>query len=250
MTKAERPRKFISYLRVSTDRQGLSGLGLEAQRDTVKRYVEGRAGALVAEYVEVESGRNPERPRLAAARVHAKRAGAVLVFAKLDRLARDVDVVREVVRSGVRVVFCDLPDLPMDSSGELMVNIMASFAEFEARRISERTKAALTAAKARGVVLGNPKGAAALRLYHAARKRQGIPHRTGASAAREAVQSNAVARAEGLAETIRELRSHGIDSHRGLAEVLNAKGLRSPRGGRWHPTTVARLLRRLTAVPV
>jgi DNA invertase Pin-like site-specific DNA recombinase len=245
MVKAPKPLRFISYLRVSTDRQGISGLGLDAQRETVRRYAETRGGPVIAEYVEVESGRNPERPQLAAARVHAKRTGAVLAFAKLDRLARDVDVVREVVRSGVRVAFCDLPDLPMDASGELMVNIMASFAEFEARRISERTRAALQAAKARGVRLGNPLGAEALRRYHKARKRRGEPHRTGAAAAVEAVRINAAARAEAIAATVAALQAQGVTSHRGLAEVLNAQRVPTPRGGSWHPTTVARLLGRL-----
>lgn len=248
MVKASRPLRFISYLRVSTDRQGASGLGLEAQRETVRRYVEGRNGPLLAEYVEVESGRDPARPQLAAARVHAKRAGAVLVFAKLDRLARDVDVVREVVRSGVRVAFCDLPDLPMDASGELMVNIMASFAEFEARRISERTKAALAAAKARGARLGNGgAGVAALRRYHALRKLHGRPHHSGAAAASEAASINAGLRAEALSETVRQLRSQGITSVRALTDVLNARRVPSARGKDWHPTSVARLLKRLGA---
>ena len=155
--------KFISYLRVSTDKQGRSGLGLEAQREAVTRYLNGGNWTVVAEYVETESGKRSDRPKLAAALGHAKAIGATLVFAKLDRLTRNVDLLRTLVASGVDLVFCDLPHVPPGAMGRFLLTQMASVAELEAGLISERTKAALAAAKARGVKLGNPNGARAMR---------------------------------------------------------------------------------------
>jgi DNA invertase Pin-like site-specific DNA recombinase len=133
--------KFVSYLRVSTDKQGRSGLGVEAQREAVARYLNGGSWKLVAEYVETESGKRSDRPKLAAALGHAKAIAATVVFAE---------------------VFCDLPHVPAGAMGRFLLTQMASVAELEAGLISERTKAALAAAKARGVKLGNPNGARAL----------------------------------------------------------------------------------------
>jgi DNA invertase Pin-like site-specific DNA recombinase len=155
--------KFVSYLRVSTDKQGRSGLGVEAQREAVARYLNGGSWKLVAEYVETESGKRSDRPKLAAALGHAKATGATVVFAKLDRLTRNVDLLRTLVTSGVDLVFCDLPHVPPGAMGRFLLTQMASVAELEAGLTSERTKAALAAAKARGVKLGNPNGARALR---------------------------------------------------------------------------------------
>ena len=155
--------KFVSYLRVSTDKQGRSGLGLEAQREAVATYLNGGKWTLVKEYVETESGKRTDRPKLAAALAHAKAIGATLVFAKLDRLSRNVDLLRSLVASDVDLVFCDLPHVPPGAMGRFLLTQMASVAELEAGLISERTKAALAAAKARGVKLGNPNGARALK---------------------------------------------------------------------------------------
>jgi DNA invertase Pin-like site-specific DNA recombinase len=155
--------KFVSYLRVSTDKQGRSGLGVEAQREAVARYLNGGSWKLVAEYVETESGKRSDRPKLAAALAHAKAIGATVVFAKLDRLTRNVDLLRTLVTSGVDLVFCDLPHVPPGPMGRFLLTQMASVAELEAGLVSERTKAALAAAKARGVKLGNPNGGRALR---------------------------------------------------------------------------------------
>jgi DNA invertase Pin-like site-specific DNA recombinase len=155
--------KFISYLRVSTDKQGRSGLGVEAQREAVTRYLNGGDWKLIKEYVETESGKRADRPQLAAALKYAKAIGATLVFAKLDRLTRNVDLLRSLVASDVDLVFCDLPHVPAGAMGRFLLTQMASVAELEAGLISERTKAALAAAKARGVKLGNPNGARALR---------------------------------------------------------------------------------------
>src|ERR1700689_4648726 len=155
--------KFISYLRVSTDKQGRSGLGLEAQRAAVEGYLNGGRWTGVADYVEAESGKRSDRPKLAKALAHAKVIGATVVFAKLDRLTRNVDLLRSLVTSGVDLVFCDLPNVPPGAMGRFLLTQMASVAELEAGLISERTKVALAAAKARGVKLGNPNGARALR---------------------------------------------------------------------------------------
>src|SRR5258706_8227761 len=155
--------KFVSYLRVSTDKQGRSGLGLEAQREAVKRYLDGGDWKPLAEYVETETGKRADRPNLKAALAHSKAIGATLVFAKLDRLTRNVDLLRALVASDVNLVFSDLPHVPTGAMGRFLLTQMASVAELEAGLISERTKAALAAAKARGVKLGNPSGARALR---------------------------------------------------------------------------------------
>jgi DNA invertase Pin-like site-specific DNA recombinase len=150
--------KFVSYLRVSTDKQGRSGLGLEAQRESVTRYLNGGSWKLVAEYVEVESGKRNSRPQLQAAISHAKATGAKLVIARLDRLARNLHFVSSLQERGVDFVAADMPD-----ANRLTIHIIAAVAEAVGRTISDNTKAALASAKARGVRLGNPNGARALR---------------------------------------------------------------------------------------
>lgn len=228
--------KFISYLRVSTDKQGRSGLGLEAQRTTVDSYLNGGRWKLLAEYVETESGRRTDRPQLTKALAHAKAVGATLVFAKLDRLTRNVDLLRSLVASNVDLVFCDLPHVPAGAMGRFLLTQMASVAELEAGLISERTKAALAAAKARGVKLGNPNGARALN-----------GKQVGNKDAVAAVKANAEHRATNLKGLLDDLRSQGIKSVRTISTELNGRGILTPRGGTWHPTSVARLLARLSA---
>lgn len=228
--------KFVSYLRVSTDKQGRSGLGLEAQRAAVDGYLNGGRWTLAAEYVETESGKRSDRPKLAKALAHAKAIGATLVFAKLDRLTRNVDLLRSLVTSDVDLVFCDLPHVPPGAMGRFLLTQMASVAELEAGLISERTKAALTAAKARGVKLGNPNGARALRGKQIGNKQ-----------AVAAVKANAEHRAANLRAIVEDLRAQGIGSVRSIAVELNERGILTPRGGAWHPTSAARLLSRLQA---
>jgi DNA invertase Pin-like site-specific DNA recombinase len=228
--------KFISYLRVSTDKQGRSGLGVEAQRAAVDGYLNGGRWTLAAEYVETESGKRADRPKLAKALAHAKAIGATVVFAKLDRLARNVDLLRSLIASNVDLVFCDLPHVPPGATGRFMLTIMASVAELEAGLISERTKAALAAAKVRGVKLGNPNGARALRGKQVGNKQ-----------AVAAVKANAAQRASNLRAILDDLRSQGIASVRAIAAELNARCILTPRGGAWHPTSTARLLARLSA---
>ena len=228
--------KFVSYLRVSTDKQGRSGLGLEAQRVAVESYLNGGRWTLTAEYVEAESGKRSDRPKLAKALAHAKAIGATVVFAKLDRLTRNVDLLRSLVASDVDLVFCDLPDVPAGAMGRFLLTQMASVAELEVGLISERTKAALAAAKARGLKLGNPNGARALK-----------GKQIGNTQAVAAVKANATHRAANLRAIVDDLRAQGITSVRAIAAELNERGILTPRGGVWHPTSAARLMSRLRA---
>ncbi len=228
--------KFISYLRVSTDKQGRSGLGVEAQRAAVETYLNGGRWKLVAEYVEAESGKRSDRPKLAKALAHAKAIGATVVFAKLDRLSRNVDLLRSLVTSDVDLVFCDLPHVPPGAMGRFLLTQMASVAELEAGLISERTKAALAAAKARGVKLGNPNGARAL-----------LGKQVGNKQAVAAVKANAEHRAANLRAIVDDLRAQGVTSVRAIAAEMNERGILTPRGGMWHATSTARLLSRLEA---
>jgi DNA invertase Pin-like site-specific DNA recombinase len=228
--------KFVSYLRVSTDKQGRSGLGLEAQREAVARYLNGGTWTLTAEYVETESGKRTDRPKLQAALSHAKAIGATVVFAKLDRLTRDLDLLRALVRSEVDLIFCDLPHVPPGAMGRFLLTQMASVAELEAGLVSERTKAALAAAKARGVKLGNPNGARALR-----------GKQVGNHAAVATIKAQAQQHASNLGTIVSEIRAAGITSVRAMADELNNRAILTPRGATWHPTSVARLLVRLDA---
>ena len=159
-----------------------------------------------------------------------------MVFAKLDRLTRNVDLLRSHVESDVDLVFCDLPSVPPGPMGKFLLTQMASVAELEAGLIGERTKMALAAAKARGVKLGNPNGARALR-----------GKQTGNTEAVARIKQKASQRATDLQSILADLKRSGVTSVRGLAEELNNQGIPSPRGGAWHPTAVARLLSRLSA---
>ena len=221
----------MSYLRVSTDRQGRSGLGLEAQRAAVDAYLNGGSWRLLEEYLEVESGKKNDRPQLAKALHHAKVTGATLVIAKLDRLSRDAHFLLGLDKAGVDFVAADMPH-----ANRLTVGIMALVAEQEREAISKRTKEALAAAKRRGVKLGNPNGAAALRKAG-----------KGNAAAVARVQEAAHQRAEDLQPVIQELQEHGITGLRAIGRALNERGVVTPRGGKWHPTTVARVMERMDA---
>ena len=157
--------KWVSYLRVSTDRQGRSGLGLEAQRQAVTDYLNGGNWALVSEFVEVESGKRSDRPQLAAALAACRKHKAKLVIAKLDRLSRNVAFIASLMDGNVDFVCCDFP-----TANRLTLHILAAVAEHEREAISVRTKAALAAVKARGTKLGNPNLAAVNGLAVAANK--------------------------------------------------------------------------------
>lgn len=222
--------KFVSYLRVSTERQGRSGLGIEAQRKAVEDYLNGDQGELLEEYVEVESGKKDERPTLKRALEHCDLTGATLLIAKLDRLSRDAYFLLGLQRSGVSFVCADMPE-----ANELTVGIMALIAQEERKRISERTKAALAAAKARGTKLGNPNGAEHLR---------GL----GNKQAVKRIKENADQRAERLRGHIKKLLEQGIDSANGIAAELNRSSIKTPRGGQWYAASVQRLMKRLEMV--
>lgn len=221
------PAKFVSYVRVSTQRQGASGLGLDAQRKAVADYLNGRAGELVEEFTEVESGRRNDRPQLAAALVACRKHRATLLIAKLDRLARNVAFVANLMESGVEFVAVDMP-----MANRLTVHILAAVAEHERDAISARTKAALAAAKARGRHLGWS--------IEERREEQLKASRRGADSGR----SRADAFAANVAPVVESIRASGISTLAGIADALNARGVRTARGGMWHPTTVRNVVRR------
>ena len=202
---------FVAYYRVSTDRQGESGLGLEAQRAAVARFIGG--ASLLSQFQEIESGKNhTNRPQLTAALALCRRSRATLVIAKLDRLARDVHFISGLMKAGVDFVAVDMPQ-----ANKLTVHILAAVAEHEREAISQRTKAALAAAKARGIRLGNPRWQASLSKARAARKIEPLPP--------ELVQQITAHRAEGW--TLRRIANH-----------LESIGVPTPRGRRWHPETI------------
>jgi DNA invertase Pin-like site-specific DNA recombinase len=215
--RASRQTAFVSYLRVSTDRQGQSGLGLEAQRDAVDAFVVRNGGMIVTEFVEVESGKKSERPKLSAALAECRRLKAKLLIAKLDRLSRNLHFISGLMEGGVDFIAVD-----NEHATKLMIHLLAAFAEHERLQISERTKSALRAAKARGVVLG----------------RNGVR-----LAAANRVQADI--HAHGLAPLIAEMRGGGISRCKDIASALNARGVSAARGGKWYPSSVSRLLIRI-----
>ncbi len=221
--------KLIAYVRVPNARQGRSGLELQAQRKAIGAFAASKEARVLGRFTEVESGRKNDRPELEKALDLARLTGATLVIAKLDRLSRNAVFLLMLRDSGVRFVACDMPE-----ANDLTVGIMALVAQQEREAISRRTKEALAAARARGVKLGNPNGAAALR-------RAG----QGGAPLRAAVAANADAFAQTLAPVIKELRAHGITTLRQIAEALNDRGMLTRRGGRWHVSTVRNLLVRL-----
>jgi DNA invertase Pin-like site-specific DNA recombinase len=232
--------RLVSYLRVSTDKQGIRGLGIEAQRHTVLDYVRrvGPQSTMLGEYVEVESGRRSDRPELWKAIDHARNAGATLVIAKLDRLSRDVHFLTGLEKAGVEFVACDLPN-----ANRLTVTILAAVAEHEREMISQRTKAALQVARERVAHTGQ--------RQHPAVKRLGNPNGAqvlkgrGNAEAVAAMKAKADVTAQRLLGIFRSLQAQGITTVRSMARALNERGVLSPNGQSWHPTTVVRVRRRL-----
>jgi len=228
--------KLVAYYRVSTDKQGRSGLGLEAQQDAVSRYAAAHAGSVVAEYREVETGKRNERPELAKAIVHARRIGGRLVIAKLDRLARNARFLLGLVESGADLGFGDLPTVPPGPAGKFMITQFAAVAELEAGLISERTKAALAALKARGVKLGAARPECRGRLDQAAAAR-------GRAKGVATVKAAAAELAADLGPIARELREQGM-TLQAIAAELNGRGYQTRRGKPFTHVAVLRLLSR------
>ncbi|SOZ37021.1 recombinase family protein [Cupriavidus neocaledonicus] len=215
--------KFIAYYRVSTAKQGQSGLGLEAQREGVARYLNGGHWELLGEFEEHESGKGADalakRPQLRAAMDACRKHGATLLIAKLDRLARNVHFVSGLIEAGCDFVAADMPE-----ANKVMIQMHAVMSEWERDQISKRTKDALAAAKARGVRLGRP----------------------------ENLRGNVVARmdaadafAANLATTLRGYQAAGM-SQRRMVEELNRLGVKTPKGGEWHLGQLQRVLARLS----
>jgi DNA invertase Pin-like site-specific DNA recombinase len=222
---------YITYYRVSTKKQGADGLGMDAQRSMLARY----SSEIVAEYIEVESGkRSDNRPQLIAALAHAKKIGATLLIAKLDRLARNVFFVSGLMESGVEFIAADMP-----TANKLTIHVMAAFAEHEAREISSRTKAGLAQARCRGVKLGGARPVcrpcAATGVTYCSCRAEAI------SAATSARTLAARTYAEQLAPAIRYVESLGRTSLRAIADELNKIGHKAPRGGAWTAAQVMRV---------
>jgi DNA invertase Pin-like site-specific DNA recombinase len=225
---------FIAYLRVSTDRQGASGLGLDAQREAVRTYLNGGDWHIIGEFVEVESGRNSDRPVLAQALAAARLHRVPLIVAKVDRLTRSLAFLTRLIEAGVDVRFCDLPKIE-GPTGRFMLQQMAAVAELEAGMIAKRTRDALAAAKARGQKLGGRRPGQRLTADMRA-------------AGRAAVLDRSKARAKELAPVIAELRAAGVTSLGGIAKALAARSIPTARGGTaWAEVQVARVLSRLDA---
>jgi DNA invertase Pin-like site-specific DNA recombinase len=224
-------QKMIAYYRVSTTKQGISGLGLEAQEAAVAAYAKGTGGTIVRTYREVETGKRADRPQLAKALADAKRSRATLVIAKLDRLARNVHFLSGLMEASVDFVACDNP-----TANRLTLHILAAVAEDEAKRISERTKAALAAYKARGGVLGSA--------------RPGAPRLTGGANAKAALRAGEAAKDDAdaayadVGPMMAELR-HAGRSLADIAATLNADGHTTRRGKAWNKVQVARVLERM-----
>lgn len=203
--------EYVAYYRVSTDKQGIKGLGMDAQREAVTRFMAGK-GELAAQFIEVETGKKACRPQLDAAIAECRKRRAVLVIAKLDRLARNVHFISGLMNSDVEFIAVDMP-----SANRLTIHILAAVAEHEAEMTSQRTKAALAAAKARGTKLGNPRAAEAAALARAAKKIQSPPPE--------------------VLKLMTEWKGQG----RGLRDItreLNRLNIRTPQGNPWYASTV------------
>jgi DNA invertase Pin-like site-specific DNA recombinase len=211
--------KFVAYYRVSTNKQGIDGNGIMAQKEAVKRYLASLECELLGSFEEVESGANDERPQLAAALELTKAKRAILVIAKLDRISRSASFLLQLQDSGVDFVACDMPN-----ADKFTVGILALVAQRERELISQRTKAGLAIVKARGTVLGNPHPAEALKR------------------AQETIQERKQDFAKEALKAIREIQSTGIHSLNRLADCMNKRGEKTARGGKWTATAVKRVL--------
>jgi DNA invertase Pin-like site-specific DNA recombinase len=220
--------KFVAYYRVSTKKQGDSGLGLEGQKEAVHRYLNGGNWTLAGEFTEVESGKNNDRPQLAAALKLCRVTGSTLVVAKLDRLSRNLAFLVNLMESKAKFVACDNPQ-----ANDLTIHILAAVAQQERKATSERTKAALAAAKARGVKLGGPD----------------LDKNRNTDTAKATAKRTKLADsyASDLAEVIADIKAQDITSLSGVARELNERGITTRRGGKWTAWAVSLVLERLEA---
>lgn len=213
--------KYVAYYRVSTQKQGISGLGLEAQQLAVGKHLKGCNPLLVKEFIEVETGKGAnaldKRPQLKAALETCRKNGAILIIAKLDRLARNVHFISGLMESKVKFIACDLPE-----ANELTLHVMAAFAEHESKRISQRTKEALSVAKSRGVILG----------------KAGPNNLKSNIRARQEKANQFIRKVSGILDGLRLQRL----SQRKMIEELNTLGIKAPRGGNWTLIQLQRVL--------
>lgn len=229
--------KFVAYYRVSTARQGQSGLGLEAQEEAVRRLIDFRGGEIIASFKEVESGAKNDRTQLTTALTHAKSQNATLVVAKLDRLSRDAKFLLTLADSSTPILFGDFPDLDATTPvGRMVLTQMAAVAEFERRRISERVTAALQAAKARGVKLGG------------AKENGGFTKEIN-----EMGRLAKIEKADKIAmeafSLIQQIDPESKMSRLAIARILNERNIPTPRGeGNWGSTQITRVLKRVEAI--
>jgi DNA invertase Pin-like site-specific DNA recombinase len=220
-------RPVIAYYRVSTDKQGKAGLGIEAQREAVQRFVAAEGLELMAEHTEVETGKGADaidrRPVLREALAQARKAKAAVVVAKLDRLSRDVAFISGLMSQGVGFIVAELGAY----ADPFMLHIYAALAEKERSMIAERTRAALARKKAAGALLGN-------------RTNLDVAQSMGQAANREAADTFAA----NVLPIVRQIQAAGATTARAVASALNARGIRTARGGAWHDSTVRNLLAR------
>ena len=219
--------RTVTYYRVSTAKQGRSGLGLGAQRTAIATFCHSRDCQPLGEYVEVESGKRDDRPELAKALHHAKVTGSTLVIAKLDRLSRNLAFLAQLQDAGTKFIAADMPE-----ANELTIHIMAAMAQAERKAISKRTVEALAEAKAKGTKLGNPMGAKA------------FGNARGNAAAVTAIKAKAQSLATDIAPIIEAIRGEGHTSLRAIAGELNARGIITARGGKWAAQSVSDAIRR------
>jgi DNA invertase Pin-like site-specific DNA recombinase len=218
-------QRYVAYYRVSTQKQGQSGLGLDAQRHSVNEFISQYGGEVIDHYVEVESGKKADRPEFTKAADYAELANATVLVAKLDRLSRDLHFITSLQKRGIRFKLCDLPEID-----QLTIHILAAMAEHEARMISVRTKQALQIAKERGVILGNPQLAAQR-------------NRNVTSANEQRVQRQQDWQTK-ILKVIHHLEaSEGISTCQAIADALNGRGLRTARGSLFSIPIVSRLRR-------
>ena len=223
--------RFVAYYRVSTEKQGRSGLGLDAQKSAVAAFMASRTGSrIAAEFTEVESGKRTDRPVLAKALTHAKALGCSLLIAKIDRLSRNAAFLLDLQNRGVPFVAADMPD-----ANEMTVGIMAVIAQGEAKAISKRTREALAEARKRGVKLGNPNGAAA------------IKHLGNTTGGAEGARRKADAFAQQVAPVIHRLLAEGVTLPSRIATALHREGARTSRGGQWTTQGVMNIMARMNA---